>query len=68
MARKLTKTYQREVVPKKAEELAKSGEFSGWYAIEVHLRSEGYTEARWILDDERIRENLDRLCQEAHEV
>jgi hypothetical protein len=63
--RKLTKKHQREVVPRMAEELARSGQFLNWWAIETHLRSEGYTEARWILDNEDTRAKLDSLCREA---
>ena len=61
-----TKPEQREYVPRRARELAQTGQFSGWYEIEVHLRrEESCHEARHILDNERMRENLDRLCSEA---
>lgn len=50
-----------------ARELARTGEFSEWYAVEVYLRhEEGCLEARHVLDNERIRNELDRLCEEAH--
>lgn len=65
MARKLTKQHQNEVVPRMAEELAASGKFPNWWAIEAQLRSEGYSEARWILDNENTREKLDTLCRGA---
>jgi hypothetical protein len=47
----------------RAAELAKSGKFSGWVAIEAQLRFvEGYPEARRWLEDEYLRMELDRLC------
>jgi hypothetical protein len=47
----------------RAAELARSGKFSGWVAIEAQLRFvEGYLEARRWLADEYLRMELDRLC------
>lgn len=66
MARQRTKREQREYIGPRARELAKSGKFSNWLTIEHHLRFTEYCpEARHVLDDERIREELDRLCKEA---
>ena len=66
MARRRTKREQREYVGPRARELARSGQFSGWWAIEIHLRrEENCPEARHVLDDERTREELDTLCKEA---
>ena len=63
-----TKRQQREYVPRRARELARSGEFPTWWSIEVHLRhAEGCPEARHVLDNEAVREELDRLCREARE-
>ena len=64
--RRLNKKQQRERIERLATELARSGRFSGWLSIEHHLRfEEGMPEARHALDNERIRERLDQLCQEA---
>lgn len=53
-------------VPNRARELAASGEFYGWWGIEVYLRKKEYCpEARHVLDAELIREDLARLCKEA---
>ena len=53
----------------RAAELAKSGKFSGWVAIEAQLRFvEGYPEARRWLEDEYLRLELDRLCIAARKV
>lgn len=68
MTNRLTKRHQREVVPRLAEELVLSGRFSNWWSIETHLRSEGYSEARWILDDENMRERLNDLCIKANQA
>jgi len=53
-------------VLRRAAELAWSGDFSGWVAIEARLRFvEGYPEARRWLDGEYLRMELDRLCNAA---
>lgn len=67
MARIRTKREQREYIGPRARELARSGRFLNWHDIEVYLRyDEHCLEARHVLDDERVREELDRLCKEAH--
>ncbi len=48
-----------------AYEMARSGEYGGWWDIEVELRSLGYPRARQLLDNEQTREKLDRMCAEA---
>lgn len=61
-----TKRQQREYVPKRARELACSGNFPNWLSIEIHMRYEEYCpEARHVLDNEVVRKQLDRLCWEA---
>ena len=66
MARIRTKREQRDYIPQRARELAKSGRFFNWHDIEVYLRyHEHCLEARHVLDDERTREELDTLCKEA---
>ncbi len=50
---------------KLTDEMARSGDYGGWWDIEVELRSLGYFRARQLLDNERIREKLDRLCAKA---
>ena len=60
----MNKKQQREYIGPRARKLAKSGKFLGWHAIEVHLRyEEACHEARHVLDNERTREELDRLLQ-----
>ncbi len=48
-----------------AYNLAQSGEYAGWWDIEVELKVQGFSRARQLLDDERIRERLDGMCAEA---
>jgi hypothetical protein len=57
-----------EKILRQAENLAGSGDFSSWWEIEVELRSVGYQMARDLLDNERTRQQLDRLCAEAREM
>lgn len=64
--RQRTKAEQREYVSWRAPELARTGEFADWLAIEHNLRFEEYCpEARDALDNERARAELDRLCDAA---
>ncbi len=48
-----------------AYNLAQSGEYTGWWDVEVELRAQGFSRARQLLDDEQIRERLDGMCVEA---
>lgn len=66
MARLRTKREQREYIGPRARELAKSGKFLNWHDIEIHLRHEEHCpKARHVLDNERVREELNKLCKEA---
>ena len=57
------KEERHTYVRKKAEELAQSGDYSDWLSIEWAIRSDGYEEARSILDDHYIREELNKTCK-----
>ncbi len=48
-----------------AYNLAHSGEYTGWWDIEDELKTQGFSRARQLLDDEQIRERLDGMCVEA---
>lgn len=50
---------------RRANKMADSGEYSGWWPIEVELRQQGFSRARMLLDDEHIRERLDSRCAKA---
>ena len=53
-----------KVIPR-AFNLAHPGRYSGWKAIEDELPSEGFSRAADILNDGRVREELDSICAEA---
>jgi hypothetical protein len=57
-----------EQILRLADKLARSGDYSSWWDIEVELRTLGYQMARDLLDNERTREQLDRMCAEAREM
>jgi hypothetical protein len=61
----MKKADREDKIMKLARDYANSGKFTGWLAIEWELRSNGYTQARKLLDDERTREELDDLCKRA---
>jgi hypothetical protein len=57
---------REEYVRQRARELAESGRFERWQAVEFQLRFiEGLPEARIWLGSQPIREELDILCQQA---
>jgi len=58
-------TAKDERVIHRAFNLAHSGRYPGWKAIEEELQSEGFSRAADILDDGRVREELDNICAEA---
>ena len=61
----MKKTQKHKLILRKAEKHARSGQYSGWLTIEFQLRDEGWKEARKFLDEDNIRERLDRLCKES---
>jgi hypothetical protein len=64
--RRRTKSEQRAYARERAPELARTWQVHRVVSNRVDLRfEENCPEARTAVDDERIRENLDRLCQEA---
>ncbi|MEE9589762.1 MAG: hypothetical protein V3V97_17275 [Hyphomicrobiaceae bacterium] len=48
-----------------AYNLAQSGEYAGWWDIEVELEGQEFSRARQLLNDKQIRERLNILCAEA---
>lgn len=58
----MKKEEKIQYINSESQSLAKTGDYSGWHMIEVELRSQGYPEARWVLDDRRKRKELDELC------
>lgn len=63
----MTKRNRREYVLRRARELAETGKYPRWNAIEFELRFvEGMEEARSWLADRLIREELDGICARTH--
>jgi hypothetical protein len=61
----MSKTRLQDVKAR-ARELARSGTFFGWRAIEFELRfEEGFLKARDWLDKAATRQELDRICYRA---
>jgi hypothetical protein len=61
---KRTKKETKELVLKWAYEYAKSGRFRDNAMIEIRLRADGYPEARALLDDYFIRNELNEICKQ----
>jgi hypothetical protein len=61
----LNKEKRHTYIIKRAYELAESGDYSDYQHIEIIIRSEGFEDARTILDDQRIRDELDRICEKS---
>lgn len=61
----MKKNETREIILKRADELARSGKHDGYMTIELQLKQEDYREARTILDNSDIRKELNQLCEES---
>ena len=56
-----------EFIDRRADEMARSGQYRDWMSIEIALRSEGYLKARQILDDQFRRQELNEMCNQARQ-
>jgi hypothetical protein len=63
----MNKKQRAELVLKRANELAESGECTDWMSIEIKLRHEGFREARQLLDSQFLRQELNEMCRMARE-
>ena len=61
----MKKAERHEYILKTAREMAKSGEHRDFTTIEVTLRADGLHEARQVLDNQFIRNELNELCKKA---
>lgn len=52
---------------REAGKLASSGDYDGWLAIESELRSRGFSRAKLLFDNDRVRQKLDDICKKAQE-
>jgi len=64
----MSKRDRAELIDRRADELARSGQYENWLSIEHALRFEGYPEARQILDSEFRRQELNEMCRQARMV
>lgn len=61
----MNKRERHAYILREARELAKTGKYDRRLLIEMHLRSEGFPEARQVLDNDFLRKELDQLCRDA---
>ena len=61
----MRKSERAELIRRRADEMACSGQYKDWGSIERALRAEGYSEARRLLDSEFRREELNEMCRQA---
>jgi hypothetical protein len=57
-----TKKERAEKIERLAFEMAQSGEYDDYSAIELALRARGYEEARTQLDSPGTRHSLNEIC------
>lgn len=63
MMRKMNKDERYSYIRKRADELARTGDYLDYSFIEIAIRSEGLEDARSVLDDTFIRDQLDKVCE-----
>lgn len=61
----MKKQERAKEIRKRAYEYARSGEHHSWLSIEHQISAEGLYDAKSVLDNEHIREELNSLCKEA---
>jgi hypothetical protein len=61
----MSATFSKDRTLARAHELARSGQFSDWLAIEHQLKVEGFARARVFLDARFLRQELDDLCRQS---
>lgn len=63
----MRKSERFELIDRRADEMARSGQFPDWGSIEIALRAEGHAEARQVLDNRFRRQELNEMCRQARE-
>ena len=58
----MKKEERLSFIHKEVYRLAKTGKYSDWSSIEIALIGNGFNEARRVLENERMRKELDELC------
>ena len=64
----MSKKDRGELIDRRADEMARSGQYVNWSSIERALRAERFLEARQILDSEFRRGELNEMCRQAREA
>jgi hypothetical protein len=64
----LNKEARTAYIRREADKMARSGECTDWHLIEFKLRQAGYTEAKRVLHNKLLRDELDSLCKEARKA
>lgn len=59
----MRKQERAAYIRQRAREMALTGEYAHYRVIELHLRTNGYPEARQVLDDSFIRKELNAICE-----
>ena len=59
----MTKRDREDFIERRAFELAETGQYRDYRDVEMVLRSEGYPEARTVLDNSFLREQIKKVCK-----
>ena len=63
----MKKSEREELIDRRADEMARSGQYQDWGSIERALRAEGHSEARQLLDSQFRRQELNEMCRQARQ-
>jgi len=63
----MRKNERAEFIDRRADEMARSGNYQDWGSIERALREEGHPEARQLLDSQFRRQELNEMCRQARQ-
>lgn len=63
----MRKQERSDLIHRRADVMARSGQYRDWGSIERDLRAEGYLEARQLLDSQLRRQELDEMCYQARQ-
>jgi hypothetical protein len=58
----MQKVERENQIIRRANEMARSGAFRNYQAVEIALRAEGYSEAKAVLDNRHRRAEIDAAC------
>jgi hypothetical protein len=59
----MKKAERERQIRQRAFELAETGKYARWLEVEWALGKEGYTGVQSVLDDKRLRDELDETCR-----